>query len=386
MRTRWSVLLLAACGTNPAFNPPGETAPSTSSGSTEPDGSSSAPTSTGDGHAPPGSSTGAGVTSAGVEDTGASTTSSEGSSGEGTSESGAETAGEGSTGGDAARCWDQGPDNWPDAAVVLDGFLDEDPADPELAPDGLSIVYVATMERRPFRSSRAKKDDPFKNGAPIVLWSDQNFFTEYPTFDLDFGELVASSQGDLYVAMFKPGDVNSQYEQPVMLPGTANSGYEESHPNLTQDGTRLLFQRGDGPPLSDELKYSWNFYEARRAAPVSPLDPFVDAVVVTPMVPTLGLALCPVMAPDGLHLLFSSTDAPVLDHDNAADVVSVYYTRRGDLSAPWEPAVKLTTIAPGGGVLCPSSVTADGCTLAFTKFPFSGANQQYTMYLLQRPL
>lgn len=385
MRTRWSVFLLAACGTNPAFNPPGETAPSTSSGSTEPGGSSSAPTSTGDGHAP-GSSTGAGVTSAGVEDTGESTAGSEGSSGEGTSESGEETAGEGSTGGDAARCWDQGPDNWPDAAVVLDGFLDKDPADPELAPDGLSIVYVATMERRPFRSSRAKKDDPFKNGAPIVLWSDQNFFTEYPTFDLDFGELVASSQGDLYVAKFKPGDVNSQYEQPVMLPGTANSGYEESHPNLTQDGTRLLFQRGDGPPLSDELKYSWNFYEARRAAPVSPLDPFVDAVVVTPMVPTLGLALCPVMAPDGLHLLFSSTDAPLLDHDNAADVVSVYYTRRGDLSAPWEPAVKLTTIAPGGGVLCPSSVTADGCTLAFTKFPFSGANQQYTMYLLQRPL
>lgn len=377
MRTRLSVLLLAACGTNPAFDPPGETAL---------DGSLSGPTSTGDGHEPPGSSSGAGVTSEGLAETGASTTGSGGSSGEGTSGSGEETAGEGSTGGDAVQCWDQGPDNWPDAAVVLDGFADKDPVDPELAPDGLSIVYVATMERRPFRSIRANNDDPFLNGVPIVLWSDPNFFTGYPTFDLDFGELVASSQGDLYVAKFKPGDANSQYEQPVMLPGTANSGFDESHPNLTQDGTRLLFQRGDGPPLSDELKSSWNFYEARRTAPVSPLDPFVDPVVVTPMVPTLGLALCPVMAPDGLHLLFSSTDSPVLDHDNAADVVSVYYTRRGDLSAPWEPPVKLTTIEPGGGVLCPSSVTADGCTLAFIRFPFSRADQQYTMYLLQRPL
>ena len=385
MRTRLSVVLLAACGANPAFDPPGETVPATTSGSTEPVGPTAAPTSTGGVHEPgTGSSTGAGVTTEGLAETGGSTTGSAGSSG-GTSESG-ETTGEGSTGSDVARCWDQGPDNWPNAAVALDQFLDLDPADPELAPDGLSIVYVATAERRPFRASRAGLDEVFKNGAPFVLWSDVNFFTGYPTFDLDFGELVASSQGELYVAEFKPGDVNSQYEPPVLLPGAANTTYEESHPSLTQDGTRLLLQRSDGPPLSDELKSSWNFYEARRTAPVSPLDPFVDPVVVTPMVPTLGLALCPVMAPDGLHLLFSSTDAPVVDHDNAADVVSMYYARRGDLSAPWDPPVKLTTIKPGGGVLCPGSVTADGCTLAFTKFPFSGADQPYTMYLLQRPL
>jgi hypothetical protein len=306
-------------------------------------------------------------------------------SGEGTTLVDEET--EGSSGGDPASCWDQPPDNWPDEAMTLDAFMDSEPEDPELSPNGLAIVYVATGQRRPFRATRNALLEPFPNGAPFVLWSDPNFFAGYPTFDLDFAEIVLSSNGDLYAAKFKPGQPNSQYEPPELIKGAANTEHDESHPNVTQDGARLLLQRSDGPALSEDLEFSWNFWELRRPTPASPLDAFEEPMMVTPHVPTLGLALCPVMSPDGLHLLFSSTDAPLLDREGAADLVSVYYTRRADLvGATWDPPVKITTIEPGGGVLCPSSVTADGCTLAYFKFPFSPTHMKYTMYLRQRPL
>jgi len=40
---------------------------------------------------------------------------------------------------------------------------------------------------------------------------------------------------------------------------------------------------------------------------------------------------------------------------------------------------------PGGGVLCPTSITSDGCALTYVKFEYGGATTlPYTMYLLER--
>ena len=80
------------------------------------------------------------------------------------------------------------------------------------------------------------------------------------------------------------------------------------------------------------------------------------------------------LSPDGLHLFFGGTDAAVLDESNANDVVSIYYTRRDAPDAAWVPAEKIAIA--NNGVTCPSSVTDDGCELAYHQFRLKGGTYQ----------
>jgi hypothetical protein len=376
-------LVLSACGPNPAFDP---NADGDASGSAGP-GSTSGPTEA----PPPGTSTGGSEgTVAGPTDDGAtapideSTSSTIGTSGT-SGETGTTTAAEtDTTTGAPASCWDQPIDSWP-PAVKLSGFSDASPSDPELSPDGLDLVYIAgtAANRQPFRSSRAGPFMPFPNGAPIDLWGDADFAPGYPTFTLGVDEVVVASDDQLYAAAFKAGNPNDQYGKLTLMDGV-NTMFRESHPNGILAGTRLLFQREDGPPVAD-LMGSFRFYEARRAAPVA-LGAFGEVVDVSPAMPPLQLVLCPALAPTGLDLFFISTEEADIEFDSASEVMHIYHVRRADLDAAWGPSTRLDSIPSSGGVLCPSSVTADGCAFAYYEFQVADTDPPYAMFLAERPL
>lgn len=284
-----------------------------------------------------------------------------------------------------ADCWDA-PDGWTAEPVQLDQFAELDTHDPVLSPDGLTLVYMAQTEGRPFRSTRAAVGDPFPNGEQIALWSAAapGFSPYYPHFAIDAQELWMSHAGDLWRSKFTGGDTLHSYGDPVQIFAPLSTDAEDTHPTLSADGSVLIVQRDDGPAISGEITKSWRFYEYFRPDPAVG-EPFTLAGQdVTPLVGTVPFALCPVLSPDGRHLLFSATVSPTLTHANASQVVLIYQVTRDSVGGPWGPAAELTPIAPGGGVLCPTSVTADGCSLTYVKFPYSRLDQPYAMFLVER--
>jgi hypothetical protein len=282
-------------------------------------------------------------------------------------------------------CWDDAPDSWTAAPIELDQFAESDAHDPVLSPDGLTLVYMAQTKGRPFRSTRAAPGDPFPNGEQIALWSfiEADFSPFYPRFAIDAHEMWMSYLGDIYLSKFVGGDTLNSYANPVQISAPLSTTAEDSHPTLSADGSVLIVQRDDGPPIADLTK-SWRFHQYTRPAPTIG-GPFTDdAQDVTPQVGPVHLALCPALSPDARHLLFSATTSPTLSAANASQVVSIFQVTRDSPQDPWGPPTELTTISPGGGVLCPMSVTADGCAMTFIKFPYVRFDQAYAMFLVER--
>lgn len=381
--SRAATILIALAGCtlpNPAYDEP-------TAGSAGLDtGTSAAPTSATTGPPPttgaastgssgPGAPTGEATTTAVAATSGTDT-----STGPDATTGGSTDTGEAGTTGAPATCWDHAIDAWP-PATKLGGFADVSPVDPEISADGLSLVYVAGTDanRQLFRSSRAARHDPFPNGKPIALWND--VAAGYPAFALGFEELLVAVDGEIRASKYKPGDVNDQYDDPLPL-ANVNTGYAESHPNGVLDGTRLLLQRDDGPPTAG-LRSSYRFWEFRREPPVA-LGDYSAGVDVSPQVPPLQVVLCPALAPDGLDLFFTSTQAGAFDKESASDVMRVFHTRRADLDAAWEAPTPLLSIPSTGGVLCPSSVSADGCALTYVEFPYGMGDPPYALYLSER--
>lgn len=286
------------------------------------------------------------------------------------------------------QCWNQLNDTWSSAnSVVLDQFEDDAPADPVLSADGLAIVYMATPDRQPFRSTRGAFGDPFPNGMQISLWpGDANLKFGYPRLSQANGEMLVSGGGDVYVAKFKDGDINKQYDDPVPLGSVNDVVHEESITTINEAGTILLVQRNDGPPIPPSFIKSYRFYQFRRTEP-SPGKPFESGQNLTPSVAPHDLALCPTLSPDGLHLFFSSTTAPVLDSDNADEVVRIFHTSRITVDSGWSAPTELSGIQPAEHVLCPTSVTDNGCAMTYIEFAIDQDQDPAptpTMYLLER--
>lgn len=369
-----------ACTLNPAFDPFGTseatTAATTAVASTGPD----APTSGGESTGPAPQSTGTTLVETTTTDATtaaltSSTTSTDDSTGTG------ESTGEST---DPDACWNLPPDTWQAELTVLEKFEDKFPHDPWIAPDGLSLVYIANADYRPFRTTRASRKDTFSNGAPFTVWGSDPPFPGYPRFSLAGEELLSSYDGDLYFSVFKKiGNPNDQYTFPALLPGPVNSGKPEEIPTITADGTTLIVQRDDTMPMQP-FPFNRRFHQFTRVDP-KPGDAFSDGQDITPYVGPHGFALCPTLSPDGLRLLFASTDSIDFTEQNIADVVKIFSTTRATLTSGWDPPVRLDAIPPGGGVLCPTSITADGCALTYVKFEYGGATTlPYTMYLLER--
>jgi len=370
--------LLPACTLNPAFDP----ALTSEVASTGP----ATPTTGGDeAHElePSTGTTTTGTTTAETT-TAALTTTSDATTSSTTADDSTSTADDSTTESADDRCWHLPPESWLAELTVLENFEDLDPHDPVIAADGLSLVYIASSDYQPFRTTRATRSDPFLNGAPITLWGPTPpFLAGYPRFSLAGEELLTSYDKDIYFSVFQPGDMNDQYTFPELLSGPVNTAKDEAITTITEDGTILIVQRDDTLPM-EPFPFNHRFYQFTRQDP-HPGDKFMDGQDVTPHVDPHGFALCPTLSPDGLHLLFASTDSVDFNEMNIADVVQIFSTTRATLTAEWDPPVRLDAIAPGGGVLCPTSITADGCALTYTKFEYGGfTTLPYTMYLLER--
>jgi hypothetical protein len=291
----------------------------------------------------------------------------------------------GTTGDPVATCWDQGVQGWPLAGAALTEFADKDPRDPWLGPDGLRIYYIAHATRRPFVSTRAKPGDPFPNGVQVGLWGQApDLLLSQAAATLDVAELYFGAFDDLYVATYKGGGNFDQYEVPVPVPGV-NGPHADSHPRLTADGTLLLLQRSDGPPHAGVLaEHTWRFWQYTRPEP-TPGGGFAGGVDVTPPLGVVPLALCPALAPDGLHLFFTGTDVELLTLDNVHDATAIYYTRRPGVDAPWEPPQRISQFSgEGSGVMCPGGVSADGCALSYSRFEFGRTSAEHELFLAER--
>lgn len=355
---------LAAClQPNPAYDPAGaalDTGSSTAGASTDipaPGGSSGEPTtgpaSTGD--LPP-------------DTTGAPDPASTGMSSEPGDPTGA-----------PAGCWD----------LPLDAFaLTPLPpqaigaSSPSLSPDGLHLFFKAPLPAPQLfevrRLTRATTEDDF----PAVA---ETFFGPPDTDGLDYPEVFAGGERIFFTQ--KSGDIFTARREggawkPWVIAGSLavfDQARFESHPNTTEDGALLLFQRDDGPPVGP-LRATYRFYQTTDvpqqngfAAP--PID-------VTPAHPDLVIPVCPAMSPDGLHLLFAAKDVQGELEDLDDGSVGVWSTHRPALDAPWEQPVRSDTLREKGAVTCPTSITADGCQA--TIIHFSTVNELYTMHLARR--
>jgi len=381
--------LVPACtAVNPAFDVAGKGTTSTGTTST---GSSGAPTTT---RPTTGSETSGASTDASGASTDASGATTDAASSEASTASTAITASTASTDattdtstdtttdtttGAPASCWEQGAANWPPDGALLT-FADASPVDPFLSPDGLGLYYVAHKTRRPFLSTRADLLAPFPNGVQQTIWGNDPAITVgYPRVVLAGTEMLLASNFEVYSATATPGKTD-KFALPVKLapPSTAD---EETVITATADSAILIVSRRDGPPIGDIMGASHRFYQYTRAQ-LQPGAAYVGGADVTPLVEPLGLALCPTLSPDGLHLFFGSTESNSLTMQSAHDVVGIYYTSRADPSMAWEPAQKLAIEHQGKGITCPSSVTADGCQLAFHRFYIG--EDKYSMHLAVR--
>lgn len=352
---------------NPAFDAPGGL-PATAS-----TGADGMPTTDGVTSADPTTGATTGEASTGADTTGSDTT---GGIEPGSTGMSSET---GDTTGEPADCWDL-----PIDAFVLEPLQPQviDAGSPSLSPDGLDLYFKAPVappilyEVR--RLSRAAPEDDFVGPASI-------FFGPPDTTQLDYPEVAAGTtrifftqeNGDIYMARQQDGVWGTW-----KVAGTTDvfkPQQRESHPNATEDGALLLYQREDGPTVGP-FRTTFNFYQAPYDAQNDVFH--IPPVQVTPNDPALVLPLCPAMSPDGLHLLFAAKDAEGELANVNDGSVGAWYTRRAAPDMPWDTPIRSAAVRETGWITCPASITADGCQATLVRFTHPGTLS--TMHLARR--
>jgi hypothetical protein len=294
----------------------------------------------------------------------------------------------GTTTGEALDCW--GPATPWEIQELLDAQLGALPSSPRISPDGLVLHYMAGLQgaKRPHRSQRASRGEAFTSGWQVVPWPGLPFGIDHPNFLRDETEIVLAGRPGMQDEIFMATFDGNGWTSPMPMAGPVNTEVHESIATFTADATRMVFQRNDGPknPYAGD---TWNFYEATRAADAPLGAPFGAPVQV--ILPTFSndaqfahVNLCPTVSPDGLHLFFGSSYPLVLDADNAKDALGVFYTRRDAPSGPWQVPVEHLDLRAATWETCPSSVTADGCTLVFHRFKFMEEPGDYRIYFAVR--
>jgi hypothetical protein len=255
------------------------------------------------------------------------------------------------TTGGPADCWDQPLDGFTLSPLTL---APSGAGSPSLSPNGLSLFFRAPLpdyvEVR--RLSRPSAMDDFTGPAEPFFGPDDTDKLDYPEVVAAEGKIFFTQDGgDIYAARFEDG-----IWKPWKIAGTLavfEADDIESHPNATEDGTLLLFQRDDGPPVG-QLPGTFRFYQAVIDVANDSFN--TPPVEVTPKDPGLVIPLCPAMSPDGLHLLFAAKDAESNLQEFNDGTVGVWSTRRPAPDAPWDPPTRSDTLRDNGWITCPSSI------------------------------
>lgn len=374
--------LACACGVNPAFDSMGASVDAPASTSTASGSSSSGsavPTTAGE----PGST---GEPTTGGASTGAVAAATSGSTSEpGTTGVMTSSDGTDDTGGPTS-CWQMGVEGWAPGQQLV-SLLGLGPGSPTLLGDGLSLFYVADVSRRLWRVDRAGRDVAFAGGARQMVWGNlPGFHIDHPALafkgeELFFHYAMGEEPGaELQTALYNPDNVVDRYSQPMSVLDLMHSDAMDEIPSVTEDGRVLLVQRRDGPDIAG-FGTGWQFHQFRRGNP-QPGAPWALQAPMTPWNPPLQLALCPALSPDGLHLLYTSTDAALLDEDAINNETGVWWSQRPSVDDAWGPPVEVPGLSGEAGVPCPRAVTSDGCTLVYTRFMYPEGN--LGMYISDR--
>lgn len=295
----------------------------------------------------------------------------------------------GTTGQAPTECWSRAPDDWDRVDELLDAGLGFEPSAGRISPDGLLLYYMAGDPKRPYRAKRAPNGMTFDSGVELIAWPGVTIGMDYPNFLADETELILSGRdGDDKIVVATLSDQIWSDPAPMASPGI-NTPVDDSLPTVTADGTRMIFQRNDGPVHPYLKSPTWRLYEARRPAASAPGTGFGALTLVTlpglsddPNYPHINL--CASFAPDGLRLFFASTYPKILDPTNERDALSIYYTERPGLDQPWTSPVPVPTHSLASWETCPSSVTADGCTLIFHRFTIGIDPGDYRTFVATR--
>ncbi len=287
----------------------------------------------------------------------------------------------------ATDCWGPDAGEW-SVEELLDAGLGPNPAGPQISPDGLVLYYMAGSPRRPHKAARGSLEELFTVGAPLIAWPNLALAIDYPNLRFGEGEVILAGRidmtSDLYVAV-KDGN---GWSDPVPLGGLGiNTTSEDTLPTVSADGSRMIFERNDGP-VEAFGQASWRFYEAIRGSD-APGAPFAAPEVV--VLPTISddpnyvhVSVCPTLSPDGERFFFGSTYPLELSDANKFDAVQIYFTQRSSVGEPWEVPTLAGVPGEKGMETCPSAVTADGCTLVFHRFSIVPRQQDYRIFLATR--
>jgi len=300
---------------------------------------------------------------------------------------------------DPADCWGSDPNAWT-IFKVADEDLGVTPTSPRVSPDGLTLYYTAVLPNPPLRwihrATRPSRGEPFVSGEAIDNWKDQEEGLDHPNMNTAEDELIFAHRID-----GKPADLwrtirkDALWQTPELIDGSPNTmAYSEDFATITEDGARMIVQRGDGP-ANALLDGTWTFYEVERPPNSEAGTEFGKPTKVTlaPITDMPGhVVLCPALSPDGHHLFFASTYPKILQEEENDEVLKIFYTSRAALDQPWDAPVQLTSLDDDDPEYafenCPNSVTRDGCQLYFNRFQFNKpddvAPDPYRMFEAQR--
>ncbi|MEZ4452030.1 MAG: hypothetical protein R3B09_21380 [Nannocystaceae bacterium] len=294
----------------------------------------------------------------------------------------------GPTTGSPEGCWGLPPYQWGGVTEIAGGGLGVHPRAPRIHPDGLNLYYIATTSEgtRPYKSTRASLDDPFLLGEVLIPWGGIDLLLDAPNLLGGEQEIILAGDVDTTPHLMISTLMDGVWPTPQVMAGPVPTVDGESSPSVSEDGSRLLFQRYDGPVNEALQGPVARIHEATR-----PIDaPPGTAYVAPTTVEIAGITDdayphyvgCPTISPDGLHLLFGSTYPVVLNTKNIANALRIFSADREELDAPWSAAVEIEALTMPEVETCPSAITRDGCTLVFHTFVY-GADE-YRIYLVRR--
>jgi hypothetical protein len=270
----------------------------------------------------------------------------------------------GSTG--TSDCWQNSLGSWSVERADMDKLEGIGHGNPALSADGLELYYPALTSAgaptRVFRATRADRSKAFVGGELLDSWPgldpvDSPWLSGDELFvNFDRG----NGMFELAVSRFQGG----AWQPPQALNAEVNAGYADSNPTLTADGLYMSFVRATGIATLNA-----HLFEARRMDRGSAFAEVREVAI--PSIDADDLVLCAALSPDGTRMFFSTTHPHELS-SLPPNGLTVWFTERASVDAPWGEPVHVEALDGETTHACASALSADGCELWVQHFVVGG--------------